>query len=369
MQTLKDKKLNPEQEIVYNHILDGILDSRFPVGERIPTEMELSCQLGASRMNVHRALIRLEERRLLFRNKRGGTRVAARPNTFATSELKREISRHITVLNPLSPQTAHIHWGPEITGVLAEGLRKHGLDLRVENIHGLLTPEALSPKLEELSCNGTAGLLVISFQELNGLLMKNPELFFRHHRNIFIYSRDLVQWSNYPYNIVSVDLFNEGIMAAEYAVSRNYNRFFFAYPRHEADRNWLGARLEGVQCALKRLTGKTAAEVVFDENREEVLLALHGGDRVAIIASCDQDAVLFQEQIRIGAGKTAGRDYGLVSFNNDVLLRKYRLTTIAPPLHEIGEALAEMIAGVTCRQSNRTSIVKIQSQLIPGESC
>lgn len=369
MQANKEKKMNPEQELVFNHILEGILAGRFPVGERIPTEMELAHQLGAGRMNVHHALTRLEERRLLFRNKRGGTRVAVKPNTFATGELKRETCRRITVLNPLPADAAHIHWNPEITGALAEGLNRQGFELDEVNIRGIRTPAALAEKLRELSCGGAAGLLIISYQNLNVLLMTQAELFFRCHRNIFIYSRDLTEWSDYPYNIVSVDLFNEGVMAAEYACSKNYERFFFGFARKKASRRWLAVRREGIRCGLRRLTGETAAEVLLDGEMKGLLAALDGPARVALIAATDQDAVLFREKIFAATGKLPGRDYGLIGFNRDSSLAQYHLTTIAPPLRELGEALAETIAGVVGRRSNRTSFIKIQSQLIPGESC
>ncbi len=368
MRTERKKRMNPEQEAVFGHILDGIVSARFPVGERIPSEVELARRLGVGRMNVHRALARLEERRVLFRNKRGGTRVRARPNPFETGELKREVSRCVIVLNPLPEGSAHIHWGPEIRAVLREGLLSRGLGLREEALREFGTPEAFAEKLRALTCAGTAGILAISSQELNPLLTDRPELFFRLHRNFFLYSRDPVRWPDYPYNIVSVDLFDEGIMAAEHVCASGYGRFFFAYSRRESGRNWLAARREGVRCGLMRLVGKCAESVELEEPGA-LGAALAGGERTAVIAANDRDAVQLGEMLRSAFGKVAGRDYGLVGFDHDASLREHRLTTIAPPLREIGAALAEMIAGVTLGRNDRTSFIRIKSRLIPGESC
>ena len=87
--------------------------------------------------------------------------------------------------------------------------------MREYDVTQIDNPESMKELLTQLAQEGAVALLCISFDHLSRTLEENPELFFSYHRNIFVYARDLVHWSRFPYNVVSVDLFNEGVMAAE----------------------------------------------------------------------------------------------------------------------------------------------------------
>jgi GntR family transcriptional regulator len=58
-------------------LADGIASGRYPVGSRLPTEMELCASFGASRHTVRAALRELQELGLISRRKKAGTRVEA----------------------------------------------------------------------------------------------------------------------------------------------------------------------------------------------------------------------------------------------------------------------------------------------------
>jgi DNA-binding GntR family transcriptional regulator len=58
-------------------LADGIASGRYPVGSRLPTEMELAASFGASRHTVRAALRELQELGLISRRKKAGTRVEA----------------------------------------------------------------------------------------------------------------------------------------------------------------------------------------------------------------------------------------------------------------------------------------------------
>ena len=69
-------------ERVARDLAAGIASGRYPVGSRLPTEIELCAQYGASRNTVRAALRELSDLGLISRRKKAGTRVeAAQPSS------------------------------------------------------------------------------------------------------------------------------------------------------------------------------------------------------------------------------------------------------------------------------------------------
>lgn len=361
-------KLNDSQKQVYHYVLAQIASDALPLGSAIPTEMELARRLNTTRMNAHLAVRQLAAYGILSRNKRGGTRIARVPNSFMLGEIKRQATNCVTVLNPLPPKIAHIHWNEEIVAALEGGLHRQGLGLNVVDVSGIATIPEMKRLLRRLAREGLSALLCVSCSLLNEMLRSNPEIFFNYHRDVFIFARDIVDWSLYPYNIVSVDLFNEGVIAAEHALAHGYQYLFQCVQASSSDSPWFQARREGLRCGWGRLRGSGQAirELPLEGSLNELREALASERRVMVVAVNDQAAVALMAQIAACCGKQAGRDYGLVSFDNNAHYREHRLTTIAPPLHEIGETLAQLILTTVGRECDRTSFIKIRSRLLPG---
>lgn len=371
MHAAETTKLNDNQKRVYNYVLEQIAGESLALGSVIPTEVALAAQLQTTRMNAHRAVKQLEAQGILSRHKRGGTRIARIPNSFGLGDLRRRVTDSVTVLNPLRPEVAQIHWNAEIVNALASGLRAHGLGLNVVDVSGIAAVAALENLLRGLARTGVRALLCISGAWLNEALRERPELFFAYHREVFVFGRDIVDWSLYPYNTVSVDLFNEGVMATEYAHAQGYARLVCGVQGNLAELPWFSARRAGLQCGLRRLRGSepTLPLLHLESDATGLAAALAGEGRTMLVAANDHTAVPFAERIAQLTGRIAGRDYGLLSFDHDPRFAAHRLTTIAPPLHEIGAALAELMTGTAGRASDRTCFVKIKSRLIPGKTC
>ncbi len=368
MQQTKLPKMNQAQQRVYNYIVERIGDKSYSVGVRIPTENELAELLKTNRMNVHKALNHLETHGLLFRNKRGGTTVAKVPSLFTLGELKRKTARFVAVLNPLPPETAHIHWNQRTVKALKTGLKKNGLEMREYDVTQIDNPESMKELLTQLAQEGAVALLCISFDHLSRTLEENPELFFSYHRNIFVYARDLVHWSRFPYNVVSVDLFNEGVMAAEYTYMNGYDNVFWGSQEYIKNCSWFHARKSGFLCGLQRMSGGGMIMQKADpeNDMESFLSSLSLGKKVMLAAATDIMAAMFIENIKSATGKLPGKDYGLISFNDDSRFKKYNLTTIAPPLDDICATLTELIANAVNGRNNHTSFIKVKSQLKRG---
>lgn len=66
---------------VYEHILQQLVSGAFPIGARIPTELELGQRLGVSRPVVRDALQRMRDEGLLASRQGSGTVVLRRPDS------------------------------------------------------------------------------------------------------------------------------------------------------------------------------------------------------------------------------------------------------------------------------------------------
>lgn len=72
---------------VRNEVLSRIRSREWAPGELIPTEQELSVELGCARATVNRALRELADSGIVERRRKVGTRVAATPSRRATLEI------------------------------------------------------------------------------------------------------------------------------------------------------------------------------------------------------------------------------------------------------------------------------------------
>ncbi|GJD53781.1 putative fructoselysine utilization operon transcriptional repressor [Methylobacterium crusticola] len=92
----------------------GIASGRFPVGSTLPTELDLCAHYGASRHTVRTAIRQLQDRGLISRNKKAGTRVEA---TVATSGYRQSLA---SVEDLIQFGAAHVRRVQETAEVTAD---------------------------------------------------------------------------------------------------------------------------------------------------------------------------------------------------------------------------------------------------------
>lgn len=80
------KRMNTWQS-VRAEVMERIRTREWPPGELIPTEQELSVQLGCARATVNRALRELADSGIIERRRKVGTRVTATPSRRTTLEM------------------------------------------------------------------------------------------------------------------------------------------------------------------------------------------------------------------------------------------------------------------------------------------
>jgi DNA-binding LacI/PurR family transcriptional regulator/DNA-binding transcriptional regulator YhcF (GntR family) len=361
--------MNIYQEKIYNHLLKRITTGRLPRNERIPTENELGRMFGTNRMNAHLAVKELERFGVLRRNKRQGTFVHKIPTSITVGELKSVNTRRVCVLNHNTPQVSKIHWNERIVNTLKA--EKNKIEMVFKDISHLNSQKELCDFIKKIAEDGYNSLIIVSDDFIDNIVSEHPEVFFKFHNNVFIFDRGTDHWHDWPYNVVSVNLFREGVIAAEYLLQSGYKKIIYA--KRSENSYWQNERERGLQFGLLRGSdGKVQADIfkiadklegkIFDETEKS-------NEKCAIVASNDEIAShIFQKGTE--QNLKAGIDFGLLGFDDNAKFLEFNLTTISPPLEKIGTKLAELvIKNLNSKKNGEISKICIDSELIIRKTC
>lgn len=372
--------MNVSQEKIYNYLLDNIADGKFGENARIPTESELSKSFGTNRMNAHFAIKELERFGILRRNKKEGTFVNRVPRPYSFGELKSVTTRRVCVLNHCPPLYRHIHWNDRIMSALETVLKAESIEMIYRDISGINELKEYRRLLKELVCEGCNALLIVSDHDVEGVISQHPEIFFEFHNNVFIFDRGISNWQDWPYNVVSVNVFGDSVMVADYLLSKGYGNVFFCRAAGY-ESFWLRERQRGLEFGFKRGSGGRSSlnilefekdASLFIKNTNHFIKAIEHKEKqapVVLIAPNDEVAA-FIIDIAASHSLTAGKDFMLISFDDNSKYREYNLTTVSPALEKIGRRLGEMIKkNINNENSGETVCIKIDSELIIRETC
>jgi DNA-binding LacI/PurR family transcriptional regulator len=363
--------MNIYQEKIYNHLLEDISAGRLPRNKRIPTENELGKMFDTNRMNAYFAVKELERFGVLRRNKRQGTFVNKIPTLIAMNELKSVNTRRVCVLSHNKPQINKIHWNERIINAFEGEIQKNKIDMVFKDISHLNSREEFGNFIKNIVEEGYNSLIIVSDDFINSTISENPEILFQFHNNVFIFNRGTNHWHNWPYNIVSVNLFREGVIAAEYLLQNNYERIIYA--RGHENYYWDRERERGLQLGILRESGnKIKTELIETRVMQEHQIFEKIKDinkRCAIVARNDEVAArIFQRAVELEL--EPGVDFGLLGFDDNAVYRELNLTTISPPLGKIGSKLAELVINnINGEKKGEISTICIDSELIIRKTC
>ncbi len=365
--------MNEIQKQIYSYLLEEINSGRIQLNERIPTENELGEKFHTNRLNAHHAIKSLEKCGILmggFGRSKGKT-VQRIPSIYQLGTLQQAASRRICVLNHCREGIRHLHWNDLIINPLERALKENAIELVYRNISGMDDIDSCRRLLEELVTDGVNAILLIWEGLDEGNYFSDPELLFRFHDNVFVFERGNCPWQNWPYSMVAIDVFGEGVMAGEFLVQRGYEKIYFCAPENVKKSNWLNERWRGLHYGVLRDTGGQVEvgkyEYNYGETNLELISALKndgGSARIGLVACNDILAARIIDDCR-DAGLTFPDDAGLVSFDNDPNFRNYDLTTVAPALERIGRRLADLIVDAANeRNRGEKSCLRISSELV-----
>ncbi|MBN2640036.1 MAG: substrate-binding domain-containing protein [Victivallales bacterium] len=359
--------MNSGQHRIYSYLINEILEGRLAYNSRIEPEIELGKRLGTTRMNAHRAIKHLEKRGIVSRDRHDGTIVKRRITASVARELRSDLAGRVGVVHSRN-RYEFLHWNEALVKNLQSELKDTGLTLEDVNMEHVSTREQLKSELKRLTDSGFSAIILSLRGNEDSFFMDNADILFQYHRNIFVYQSGAENWHELPFHTVTVNLFSEGRIAAEYLAELGCEHIAYCSPVDD-EREWSRERWMGLEFGLRRcFDGKveaerwTGLENIYSQFTAE-------GKKHVLVGRNDKTAVDIIEFFR-ERGLTLGKDFCIMSFDDDVRYRDYELTTIAPPHEEIGRNLGELIskyAGVS-PDGGTTCYLKVDSRMIKRKS-
>jgi len=153
---------------------------------------------------------------------------------------------------------------------------------------------------------------------------------------------------------VRYDSANAGYVAADHLLRQGYRRLGFFAPFRST---WSDERLNGVREAVRREYSRRASDAYL--NKIDKL-------RVGIVAANDHAALGLLQGAEQRA-LVAGRDFGLVGFDDIPQSREVGLTSLRPPLEAMGAEAGRVIRQVVTGVKAPAQVV-LQSQIVSRKS-
>ena len=357
--------MNTLQKKIFRRLLEQLTDDKSVPGDRLPTETVLAEKFSTHRANASCAIRPLEEAGLVFRNKKGGTVIARKPNLLEKGRLIQLLSMKLTVLNYSRRESVHIHWNDRIRTPFKRILDRNGIE--VEEVMAGDDPESFgTARISSLIAGGMNSMLLVPGGDEVEHLFADAEDFYRFSDRIFLFDRSGSCRNISFCNIVGINNFVDGVRAGELAVSRGAALVVFCHTRGITE--WRNERCNGIRKGLQRLGGEAVPMEHFIHGVHGTFPVLNSPGKIVLIAENDALAVsLIEAGRRRGSGP--GPDYGLISFDGDIRYKKYELTTFSPDLDTIGTRLGEAVVSVMChRAANITSTQLVASSLLRGKT-
>ena len=363
--------MNVNQNKIYNYLLDEIISGKLTLQDRIPTENELGKKFGTTRMNAHRAVKKLEKFGILQRNKKNGTSIYKIPSSITTGELKSVNTRRVCVLNHNNPLYSQIHWNERIISSFEENIKQNKIEMIFKDISHLNSLDEFCIFIKNITEEGYNSLVIVSDYFIDSIVSEHPEVFFQFHNNVFIFDRGTNDWHSWPYNVVSVNLFKEGVIVAEYLLQKGFKKII--YYKFGEKFYWEEERERGLQFGLMRSSeGKIHADIIeLSSIKEDIILGQikSSSEECAVVAANDEIAARLSDAATQKKIKP-GVDFGLMGFDDNIKYRKYNLTTVSQPLEKIGTKLSELVINnLDNRETGEISTIRIDSELIIRKTC
>ena len=364
--------MNAKTTKVCDYLLNYVSSDAVGVGTLLPPETDLATQFDVSRMNAHAAMKVLERHGVVYSRRGAGTFVSKKPSLSLIRHLKGLSVKRAHVVVGFEP--IPLHWTDETLSQLEELLSESGFVVEYVQIPTPLTHESLEAMLKKITEEGSSALVLILPREAGLFCEKNAGLIFQYHRNIFLFDRGDIPPGSWPFHVISLDPFAEGVLSAQYVYDKGYRRAVFWSPFAEEGKYWDSQRASGFVLGMQRASGGILnPEILKFEGQEgaaQVCKHLLDSDGdCAVVTVNDQAAVWLKEAAEI-QNLHAPRDFGLLGFDDNPQFRHSNLSTVAPPLAGIGGILARAISGSLLPTDEFSSFVlRLPSRIIDRGSC
>jgi DNA-binding LacI/PurR family transcriptional regulator len=364
--------MTPASREICDYLLNGILRGEFSVNGELPTEVALARTFKVSRMSAHFAVKTLEQHGVVRRRKRSGTVVARHPSAPLARRIRAVVTRRVHVVSSFETPV-RLHWDESTLREIESFLGEQGYAVTHLGPPSPLTRENLREQLKSLSEEGSAALVLMPTALESAFLIANTDLIFQYHRNVYLFDRGDTPVEKWPFNVVSLDPFGEGVLAGEFLESQGYRHVAF-WETESSTRYWSAERFRGLGMGVQRASEAQRSPEHWlhpgDGGAAEVCRRLRqAAGHCAVVAVNDQAAAMLLDHAR-ASGLEAPRDFGLIGFDDDPRVRAHNITTVAPPTERIGRELARLV----CRKAGEPDapavcIVKAPSRLVVRGTC
>lgn len=372
MQNIQDKtarSINGYRK-VEERMRSLIESGAWPVGMKLPGRIKLATEFGVGVATMERAVSPLISEGLLIANDRSGTRVAERRSrtelsasvTFSHGpqspavlpDIANATFGIITQVAPLSGDRSDDVWFSALAREVEETLSESkGETYFVNRYRAGQEPLSITESLSILLERGVNAIGIIDFHATR-----------EAENEVF----SLIDISRIPVVCISLtpmhpvfphvyyDSSYAGYQAAEHLIRQGYRDILFLAP---FDFDWVNARIAGAYDAVRHAGLPPEALRVFPNERSGLPEKFEAD--IFDIIGCTQMRRAFEEYQFSGViaandglaygvlqaaqeiGKTAGKDFGLIGFDDLAESVGYNLTSLRPPLAAMGQEGARLL--------------------------
>ena len=357
---------NDKIHAVFRGLVEEIISGNYPVGSRLPTDRELAARFNTSRINVFRALEQLKQLGIINSRKRAGTVIAAIPDAELSRELLNNSSRMVYCLKSATPH--FIHWNAQTFAALEKRLEYASLQLHYLTIPG--SRDELQKIIDESMSTGAAGLIIMPDSEDSDFLNFNSDLLIDVSTPIVMLNRGNDVSRLDFVNSVNLDNMGDAIRMGVLLRKNGFKRMLVPGANGFSRCVWGKKRLAGLELSFQG-PGITRPEYPAC-NRFEMDYCLDRAlaDKDLILAALHQ---MSAAQLLDAAAKrqlTAGKDFNLVTFDDDPAFAGYELTSTKVRHAAVGDMIGKLL--LNSRKDRDESIwnsIRIAGELIQRTSC
>ncbi len=361
--------MNQKIRTIYRYILSEILEGRLRAGDVIPSEVALAANFDTTRMNAGRALAKLKGNHILISHKRAGTRIISPlPDREKLVRLQNALSRQIYVLYSSTPHNTH--WSKESFDALEKVVGEAGYEVCYKHIPTGSDRQKFSRIISQASHNEAAALLIFPDSEDSFFLNDNSELLLGIPTPVYVLNRgNNMSRLDFVSSII-LDCYADGILMAQILQKNNFTNFVILGNKKSPDL-WHQRRLEGLQLGFASKDDSPVSLRVLSVTAEDIdrCRDLLKPDTIFISLN-NFYAAQFIDGMEQRHHLCAGRDYEVVSFDDNPIYRSYNLTGMVVPLQEVGEVLGHLACTNAWYRNYPVHIaVRITSQWVQRSSC
>ncbi|MHC4445765.1 MAG: GntR family transcriptional regulator [Planctomycetota bacterium] len=351
---------------IYEFIQNGILLGEFSVGQRIPTEAELTARFGATRAIVRRAMRELTQKGLLIRRRGSGSYVRQQPS----------IKRQLALISQSAKGNLAL-----ISDSLAQAAHTNGFGFLLGRFLKEDIVDYLIPRAEEFCRqyveSGISGIFFIPMylpDDKSYINQRIADMFDKAGIRVILMDRDVC---NYPqrskYDLVGIDNPHCGYTLTEHFLSVGYRRIEFITYNEYRNTSTITGRITGYREALMRhgITPEPEWIHVGDPTDLGFVESLMKDTQAeAFVCANDYVAANLMHKL-LPMGVRIPDDIAIIGIDDDEWskLLTVTLTTMRQPCDELGKAAVDLLIKRLENPELKARQINLKCDLIIRESC